>query len=298
MCPAQLVWETSARVGSECPRVLAHRPSGAGQPAGVCVWSRTAGVKRVRCDASSVFDVPPARQVGAARKLSPEGDSTRVGTVPRGPTRPGPACAPDIADTAGGLGDRAFRDSVARPDRRWGAAVCDPGRAFPSLPDSAGALLVRKRASDRVLPAAFTASRLSTARAVCRRGRRQRSRGARSRELRSPVPNPGRAALNRGDTASWAGPGRDHLGHGPLHTVPARTVGVRHNFYEIVDRSLATRPCGVEWLDASGNVAGSAAGCDYLPLEFGPLITYRSSYVNRELSTVRRRAAALRVNSE
>lgn len=81
-------------------------------------------------------------------------------------------------------------------------------------------------------------------------------------------------------------------------TVPARTVGVRHNFYEIVDRSLATRPCGVEWLDASGNVAGSAAGCDYLPLEFGPLITYRSSYVNRELSTVRRRAAALRVNSE
>jgi hypothetical protein len=68
---------------------------------------------------------------------------------------------------------------------------------------------------------------------------------------------------------------------------PARTLRVRHNFYEIVDRSLKTTPCGVEWLGASGNVAGSAAGCDYLPLEFGPLVTYRSSYVERELSTVR-----------
>jgi hypothetical protein len=70
-------------------------------------------------------------------------------------------------------------------------------------------------------------------------------------------------------------------------TAPARTVRVRHNFYEIVGPSQATRPCGVEWLDASGNVAGSAAGCDYVPAEFGPLSTYRSVYVSRELSMVR-----------
>jgi iron uptake system EfeUOB component EfeO/EfeM len=67
---------------------------------------------------------------------------------------------------------------------------------------------------------------------------------------------------------------------------PARAVKVRHNFYEIVGPLQATSPCGVDWLDASGNVAASAAGCDYAPLEFGPLITYRSLYVRRELSTV------------
>lgn len=70
-------------------------------------------------------------------------------------------------------------------------------------------------------------------------------------------------------------------------TAPARTLRVRHNFYEIVGPSLAIRPCGVEWLDASGNVAGSAAGCDYVPSELGPLLTYRNSYVSRGLSTVR-----------
>ena len=51
---------------------------------------------------------------------------------------------------------------------------------------------------------------------------------------------------------------------------PARTVRVRHNFYEIVARSRTTTPCGVEWLDGSGNVTRSIAGCDYLPAEVGP----------------------------
>jgi hypothetical protein len=69
-------------------------------------------------------------------------------------------------------------------------------------------------------------------------------------------------------------------------TAPARTIRVRQNFYEIVGPSQATRPCGVEWLDASGNVAGSAAGCDYLPAEFVPLDAYRRS-VGRDLATVR-----------
>jgi hypothetical protein len=74
---------------------------------------------------------------------------------------------------------------------------------------------------------------------------------------------------------------------------PARTVRVRHNFYEIVGPSPATRPCGVEWLDASGNVAGSAGGCDYLPAEFGPLLTYRNLYVTRQLSAVRADVSSL-----
>jgi hypothetical protein len=69
-------------------------------------------------------------------------------------------------------------------------------------------------------------------------------------------------------------------------SAPARMVRVRRNFYEIVGRLQAPAPCGVEWLDASGNVKGWAGGCDYAPLEFGSLITYRSLYVRRELSTV------------
>ena len=69
-------------------------------------------------------------------------------------------------------------------------------------------------------------------------------------------------------------------------TAPARTVTVRHNFYEIVAPRLGTTPCGLEWLDASGNVTRSVAGCDYLPAEVVPLITYRLDVV-RELITVR-----------
>ncbi|HTX08308.1 MAG TPA: EfeM/EfeO family lipoprotein [Solirubrobacteraceae bacterium] len=76
-------------------------------------------------------------------------------------------------------------------------------------------------------------------------------------------------------------------------TAPARTVKVRDNFYEIAARSPTSSPCGVEWLDASGNVARSIAGCDYLPAELGPLITYRTRYVLKELATVRLDLTAL-----
>jgi hypothetical protein len=74
---------------------------------------------------------------------------------------------------------------------------------------------------------------------------------------------------------------------------PARTVRVRHNFYEIVARTRTTKPCGVEWLDVSGNVARSIAGCDYFPAELGPMNTYRSRYVVRALGTVRLDLTAL-----
>ncbi len=74
---------------------------------------------------------------------------------------------------------------------------------------------------------------------------------------------------------------------------PARTIRVRHNFYEIVARTRTTTPCGVEWLDVSGNVARSIAGCDYFPAELGPMNTYRSRYVVRELGTLRLDLTAL-----
>jgi hypothetical protein len=73
---------------------------------------------------------------------------------------------------------------------------------------------------------------------------------------------------------------------------PARTVRVRHNFYEIVARSLAAAPCGVEWLDTSGNVARSIAGCNYQPAELGPLVNYRVGVVH-ELIAVRADVATL-----
>jgi iron uptake system EfeUOB component EfeO/EfeM len=76
-------------------------------------------------------------------------------------------------------------------------------------------------------------------------------------------------------------------------TAPARRVRVRHNFYEIVGPPPAAKPCGVEWLDASGNVEGSAAGCDYVPAEVGPMSTYRNLYVVKELATVRADVSAL-----
>jgi hypothetical protein len=67
-------------------------------------------------------------------------------------------------------------------------------------------------------------------------------------------------------------------------TAPARTVRVRHNFYEIVARSPRTTPCDVEWLDGSGNVATTVAGCNYQNAEVVPLITYRI-YAFRKLIT-------------
>ncbi|HTU84396.1 MAG TPA: EfeM/EfeO family lipoprotein [Solirubrobacteraceae bacterium] len=67
---------------------------------------------------------------------------------------------------------------------------------------------------------------------------------------------------------------------------PPRTIKVRHNFYEIVAPSLAATPCGVEWLDVSGNVKRSIAGCNYQLAELGPMDNYRVDVVH-ELITVR-----------
>jgi iron uptake system EfeUOB component EfeO/EfeM len=76
-------------------------------------------------------------------------------------------------------------------------------------------------------------------------------------------------------------------------SAPARTVRVHNDFYEIIARSPRATPCGVEWLDQSGNVARSIAGCDYLTAEVGPMNTYRTRYVLKELATVRLDLTAL-----
>lgn len=73
---------------------------------------------------------------------------------------------------------------------------------------------------------------------------------------------------------------------------PPQTVKVRHNFYEVVDPALGDTPCDVDWLDASGNVARSFGGCDYLPSELPALREYRS-YVASELSVVDSDVSAL-----
>jgi high-affinity iron transporter len=73
---------------------------------------------------------------------------------------------------------------------------------------------------------------------------------------------------------------------------PPRTIRVRHNFYELVARSLAKTPCDVEWLDQSGNVTRTVAGCDYQLAELGPLDNYRVDVVH-ELLAVRADVSAL-----
>jgi hypothetical protein len=73
---------------------------------------------------------------------------------------------------------------------------------------------------------------------------------------------------------------------------PARTLRVHQNFYEIVAPSLAAKPCGVEWLDVSGNVTKSIAGCNYQAAELGPLVNYHVD-VGRDLVAVRTDLKAL-----
>lgn len=151
------LWETPCPVSSESSPVFRCRRGGSGQPPRVCGWIWTAGSGRAGCHASSVFDLPQARQAGAQRKPGPKRNPTQVPIVPTKPTSGRRARAQETAGNAAGVGNREFRDSVARPSRRSSAVVRDPGRAFPSLPDSPVALLVREWASDRALHAANTA---------------------------------------------------------------------------------------------------------------------------------------------
>jgi iron uptake system EfeUOB component EfeO/EfeM len=68
-------------------------------------------------------------------------------------------------------------------------------------------------------------------------------------------------------------------------TSSPRTVPVRHNFFSVVAPKQAAAPCGVQWLDPTGNVIKVVTGCSYLTAEAQQLYQYRS-YVAANLSTL------------
>ena len=68
-------------------------------------------------------------------------------------------------------------------------------------------------------------------------------------------------------------------------TAPPRTVAVHDNFFVIVAPTTAL-PCGVQWLDPTGNVRKIVAGCSYVRPRSSSC-AYRS-YVASELSALRR----------
>ena len=75
-------------------------------------------------------------------------------------------------------------------------------------------------------------------------------------------------------------------------TAPPRTVAVRRNGYVILAPSETAPPCGVQWLNQTGNVKKIAVGCSYLTVERHELSEYRA-YVARKLSTLETQVAAM-----
>lgn len=73
---------------------------------------------------------------------------------------------------------------------------------------------------------------------------------------------------------------------------PPTTMPVRRNFF-VVDTSPQAAPaCGVQWLDPTGNVKATPAGCSYVGPQSQELGEYRG-YVAGKLSTLRSQTAAL-----
>jgi high-affinity iron transporter len=73
---------------------------------------------------------------------------------------------------------------------------------------------------------------------------------------------------------------------------PPRTVAVRRNFFVIVAPAQRAPPCGVQWLDPTGNVERVVTGCSYLAPERRELSAYRT-YVASKLRRLRSEAGAL-----
>lgn len=73
---------------------------------------------------------------------------------------------------------------------------------------------------------------------------------------------------------------------------PPRTLAVHRNFFEVLDPAQTAPPCGVQWLDPTGNVKQVVSGCSYLSTEVPELHAYRT-YVTGKLSTLRSQLAAL-----
>jgi hypothetical protein len=75
-------------------------------------------------------------------------------------------------------------------------------------------------------------------------------------------------------------------------SAPPRTVPVHRNFFVIVAPSQAAPPCGVQWLQPTGNVKKIVYGCSYVTPEAQALSDYRS-YVAGKLATLQSQVAGL-----
>ena len=73
---------------------------------------------------------------------------------------------------------------------------------------------------------------------------------------------------------------------------PPRTVAVHRNFFVIGAATQTAPPCGVQWLDPTGNVSKIAVGCSLLTNERRGFNAYRG-YVASKLSTLRGQIAAV-----
>jgi Imelysin len=73
---------------------------------------------------------------------------------------------------------------------------------------------------------------------------------------------------------------------------PPRTVAVHRNFFVIGAVTQTAPPCGVQWLDPTGNVSKIAVGCSLLRNERQGFNAYRG-YVASKLSVLRGQVAAL-----
>jgi hypothetical protein len=75
-------------------------------------------------------------------------------------------------------------------------------------------------------------------------------------------------------------------------SAPPRTVTVHHNFYVVVGPPQTAVPCGLQWLDRTGNVDKLVYGCSYLTAEESELSKYRD-YVEDKLVALRSQLRAL-----
>lgn len=73
---------------------------------------------------------------------------------------------------------------------------------------------------------------------------------------------------------------------------PPRTVAVHRNFFVIGAVTQTASPCGVQWLDPTGNVSKIAVGCSLLRNERQGFSAYRA-YAASKLSVLRGQVAAL-----
>src|SRR6202034_701293 len=71
-----------------------------------------------------------------------------------------------------------------------------------------------------------------------------------------------------------------------------RTIAVHDNAFVVDAPSQAAPPCGVQWLDRTGNVIKVVSGCSYMATETRELDQYRG-YVSGRLTSLRSRLDGL-----